>query len=213
MRNSDDVMVQKITDALPGTTAYIDELTPGVYTISVLAYYKASGNDGGAPTPQTFTYDCVSYYGKTTVEVFGGETKTTSLTMGSFNSTGSYPCVMIQSNAFDWNEGARHSYSCTVTGNGVNFTYTGEETAGNGKTYGYMICDNLDGIANYYWNQKKETFLEPGLTYTFDLTLTKSGWVGDEYLTLGTYKGRVSQKIEQSNYGNQYAHAITIWVN
>lgn len=209
VRNSYNEMSQKISGVTPGSTIVIDDLYPDTYTISVLAYQSTSGDDGYINNPTSFTYDSVSYYGRTTVTVYAGEEKEASIIMKPFDDSGSYPVVTIYppegenfftSGSFD--------YSCTVTGNGVNFTYTGEETGESGKTYGTMNCSYLNGIANYYWNQKKETFLEPGFTYTFNVTVTvtKSG----ESVT--TYRGSKTQVVEQSNSGNQFSHTIDIYV-
>lgn len=207
VRNSYNEMSQKISGVTPGSTIVIDDLYPDTYTISVLAYQSTSGNDGDSSNPTSFTYDSVSYYGRTTVTVYAGEEKEASIIMKTFDDSGSYPVVNIyheDGNFFTYN--GFFAYSCTVTGNGVNFTYTGEESGDNGNPYGTMICNNLNGIANYYWNQKKETFLEPGFTYTFNVTVTKSGDSG------ATYRGSKTQVVEQSNYGNQLSHTIDIYV-
>ena len=63
-----------------------------------------------------------------------------------------------------------------------------------------MSCSYLDGIPNYYWNQKKETFLEPGLTYTFNVTVKQKDVYGN---TIVTYTGSSTVPIKQSNYSNQ----------
>ena len=75
VRNSDNEMSQKISGATPGSTIVIDNLYPDTYTISVLAYHSTSGDDGNINNPTLFTYDRVSYYGKTTVTVYAGEEK------------------------------------------------------------------------------------------------------------------------------------------
>lgn len=207
VRNSYNEMSQKISGVTPGSTIVIDDLYPDTYTISVLAYQSTSGNNGDSSNPTSFTYDSVSYYGRTTVTVYAGEEKEASIIMKTFDDSGSYPVVNIyheDENFFTYN--GFFAYSCTVTGNGVNFTYTGEESGDNGNPYGTMICNNLNGIANYYWNQKKETFLEPGFTYTFNVTVTKSGD------SVTTYRGSKTQVVEQSNYGNQLSHTIDIYV-
>lgn len=206
VRNSDNEMSQKISGAKPGSTIVIDNLYPDTYTISVLAYHSVTGNDGSSENPRTFTYDSVSYYGKTTVTVYAGEKKETSITMRTFNNSGSYPTVNIYPYPDDENffTSLSFKYSCTVTGNGVSFTYTGDETGNDDKTYGTMYCSYLDGIPNYYWNQKKETFLEPGFTYTFNVIVTKHGYEGDSYNdNIATYTGSSTVPIKQSNYENQ----------
>ena len=206
VRNSDNEMSQKISGAKPGSTIVIDNLYPDTYTISVLAYNSTTGNDGDMSNPYTFTYDKVSYYGKTTVTVYAGEKKKTSITMSTFENSGSYPIVNIYPYPDDENffTSLSFKYSCTVTGNGVSFTYTGDETGYEGKTYGTMNCSYLNGIANYYWNQKKETFLEPGFTYTFNVIVTKHGYEGDNYNdNIATYTGSATVPIKQSNYQNQ----------
>lgn len=207
VRNSYNEMSQKISGVTPGSTIVIDDLYPDTYTISVLAYQSASGYDDNPNNPTSFTYDSVSYYGRTTVTVYAGEEKEASIIMKKFADSGSYPVVNIyheDENFFTYD--VFFAYSCTVTGNGVNFTYTGGESGDNGNRYGTMICNNLNGIANYYWNQKKETFLEPGFTYTFNVTVTKSG----DSVTI--YRGSKTQVVEQSNYENQFAHTIDIYV-
>ena len=202
VRNSDNEMSQKISGAKPGSTIVIDNLYPDTYTISVLAYHSVTGNDGSSENPRTFTYDSVSYYGKTTVTVYAGEKKETSITMRTFNNSGSYPTVNIYPYPDDENffTSLSFKYSCTVTGNGVSFTYTGDETGNDDKTYGTMYCSYLDGIPNYYWNQKKETFLEPGLTYTFNVTVKQKDVNGN---TIATYTGSSTVPIKQSNYEKQ----------
>lgn len=209
VRNSYNEMSQKISGVTPGSTIVIDDLYPDTYTISILAYQSTSGNDGDTNNPTYFTYDSVSYYGRTTVTVYAGEEKEASIIMKSFDDSGSYPIVNIYPDPEVENffTSGSFDYSCTVTGNGVNFTYTGEETGYESKTYGTMNCSYLNGIANYYWNHKKETFLEPGFTYTFNVTVTKSG----ESVTT-TYRGSKTQVVEQSNYGNQLSHTIDIYV-
>ena len=208
VRNSDNEMSQKISGATPGSTIVIDNLYPDTYTISVLAYHSTSGDDGNINNPTLFTYDRVSYYGKTTVTVYAGEEKEASIIMKTFANSGSYPIVNIYPYPGSENffTSGSFDYSCTVTGNGVNFTYTGGETGYASKTDGTMICCGLNGIANYYWNRKKETFLEPGFTYTFNVTVTKSGD------TVTTYRGSKTQVVEQSNYENQWQHTIDIYV-
>ena len=206
VRNSDNEMSQKISGVKPGSTIVIDDLYPDTYTISVLAYHSVTGDDGDMPNPSTFTYDSVSYYGKTTVTVYAGEKKETSITMSTFENSGSYPIVNIYPypNGENFFTSFSFKYSCTVTGNGVSFTYTGDETGHEGKSYGTMDCSYLNGIANYYWNQKKETFLEPGFTYTFNVIVTKRGYEGDNYnANIATYTGSATVLIEQSNYQNQ----------
>lgn len=202
VRNSDNEMSQKISGAKPGSTIVIDNLYPDTYTISVLAYHSVTGNDGSSENPRTFTYDSVSYYGKTTVTVYAGEKKETSITMRTFNNSGSYPTVNIYPYPDDENffTSLSFKYSCTVTGNGVSFTYTGDETGNDDKTYGTMYCSYLDGIPNYYWKQKKETFLEPGLTYTFNVTVKQKDVNGN---TIATYTGSSTVPIKQSNYEKQ----------
>lgn len=185
----------------------LDGMTSGTYTVSALAYKTASGNDGNSSDPQTFTYDAVMYYGAETIELLAGEKKSASLEMGTFNDTGTYPIVTIVPPTGAFEDGSILEYSCTVTGSNVNFTYTGSETTYDGKEYGTMIPSYLDGIANYYWNQKKETFLEPGFDYTFSVTVIKNDSEGD---TLATYTGSTTTTIEQSNCGNQGSHAITV---
>lgn len=206
VRNSYNEMSQKISGVTPGSTIVIDDLYPDTYTISVLAYQSASVDDGYINNLTSFTYDSVSYYGRTTVTVYAGEEKEASIIMKNFDNSGSYPIVNIYHEDENFFTSGSFYYSCTVTGNGVNFTYTGEETADYGKTYGTMICNNLNGIANYYWNQKKETFLEPGFTYTFNVTVTKSGD------SVTTYRGSKTQVVEQSNCANQEDHTIDIYV-
>lgn len=206
VRNSYNEMSQKISGVTPGSTIVIDDLYPDTYTISVLAYQSASVDDGNYNNPTLFAYDSVSYYGRTTVTVYAGEEKEASIIMKNFDNSGSYPIVNIYHEDENFFTSGSFYYSCTVTGNGVNFTYTGEETADYGKTYGTMICNNLNGIANYYWNQKKETFLEPGFTYTFNVTVTKSGD------SVTTYRGSKTQVVEQSNCANQEDHTIDIYV-
>lgn len=208
VRNSYNEMSQKISGVTPGSTIVIDDLYPDTYTISVLAYQSASGYDDNPNNPTSFTYDRVSYYGRTTVTVYAGEEKEASIIMKNFDNSGSYPIVTIYPDpeVDNFFTSGSFDYSCTVTGNGVNFTYTGGETGYDGKTYGTMICNNLNGIANYYWNQKKETFLEPGFTYTFNVTVTKSGDSG------ATYRGSKTQVVEQSNYDNHLSHTIDIYV-
>ena len=159
VRNSYNEMSQKISGVTPGSTIVIDDLYPDTYTISVLAYQSASVDDGNYSNPTFFTYDSVSYYGRTTVTVYAGEEKEASITMRTFDDSGSYPIVNIYHEGDNFFTSGSFDYSCTVTGNGVNFTYTGEETGCDGKTYGTMICNNLNGIANYYWNQKRKHFL------------------------------------------------------
>lgn len=205
VRNSYNEMSQKISGVTPGSTIVIDDLYPDTYTISVLAYYSTSVDDGNYNNPTYFTYDRVSYYGRTTVTVYAGEEKEASIIMKPFDDSGSYPVVNIyhkDENFFTYD--GFFAYSCTVTGNGVNFTYTGGESGDNGNRYGTMSCSNLNGIANYQWNHKKETFLEPGFTYTFNVTVTKNGDA--------TYRGSKTQVVEQSNYENQGAHTIDIYV-
>ena len=213
VRNSDKEMVQKISEAKPGSTITIDKLFPDTYMVSVLAYNTVSGDNGSSSNPITFTYDCVRYYGKTEVELSSGETKKAAITLGTFENTGSYQIITIlpqDSEAFK--TGQYLNYSCTVTGNGVNFTYTGGETPNSSKTEGTMNCSNLNGIANYYWNQKKETFLEPGLTYTFNVTVIKDVILADDSFGTVQYKGSTTAKVDQSNYGNQTSHEITVIV-
>ena len=207
VRNSDNEMSQKISGAKPGSTIVIDNLYPDTYTISVLAYHSVTGNDGSSENPRTFTYDSVSYYGKTTVTVYAGEKKETSITMRTFNNSGSYPFVNIYPAGENFFTNDTFDYSCTVTGNGVSFTYTGDESGYEGKSSGAMNCSYLDGIPNYYWNQKKETFLEPGLTYTFNVTVKQKNVEGD---TIATYTGSATVPINQSNYSNQ--DHITVYV-
>ncbi len=190
----------------------LDGMTSGTYTVSALAYKTASGDDGNSSDPQTFTYDAVMYYGAETIELLAGVKKSASLEMGTFNDTGTYPVVTIVPPTGAFEDGSILEYSCTVTGSNVNFTYTGSETTYEGKEYGTMNPSYLDGIANYYWNQKKETFLEPGFDYTFSVTVIKNGWEGDEWTTFATYTGSTTTTIEQSNYGNQGSHAITVKV-
>lgn len=202
VRNSDNEMSQKISGVKPGSTIVIDDLYPDTYTISVLAYHSVTGNDGDMPNPSTFTYDSVSYYGKTTVTVYAGEKKETSITMSTFENSGSYPIVHIYPAGENFFTTDTFDYSCTVTGNGVSFTYTGGETGDKEKSSGTMNCSYLNGIANYYWNQKKETFLEPGFTYTFNVIVTKHGYEGDND-NIATYTGSATVLIEQSNYQNQ----------
>lgn len=207
VRNSYNEMSQKISGVTPGSTIVIDDLYPDTYTISVLAYYSTSVDDGNYNNTTSFTYDRVSYYGRTTVTVYAGEEKEASIIMKNFDNSGSYPVVNIyheDENFFTYD--GFFAYSCTVTGNGVNFTYTGGESGDNGNRYGTMSCSNLNGIANYQWNHKKETFLEPGFTYTFNVTVTKSG----ESVT--TYRGSKTQVVEQSNYENHLSHTIDIYV-
>ena len=206
VRNSDNEMSQKISGVTPGSTIVIDDLYPDTYTISVLAYQSTSGNDGNTSNPTSFTYDSVNYYGKTTVTVYAGEEKEASIIMKSFENSGSYPIVTIYPEGENFFTSGSFDYSCTVTGNGVNFTYTGAESGEETKTCGTMICSDLNGIANYYWNRKKETFLEPGFTYTFNVTVTKSGD------SVATYRGSKTQVVEQSNYENQWQHTIDIYV-
>lgn len=200
VRNSDNEMSQKISGAKTGSTIVIDNLYPDTYTISVLAYYSETGNDGNSENPRTFTYDKISYYGKTTVTVYAGEKKETSITMRTFNNSGSYPFVDIYPAGENFFTNDTFDYSCTVTGNGVSFTYTGDESGYEGKSSGAMTCSYLDGIPNYDWNQKKETFLEPGLTYTFNVTVKQKDVYGN---TKVTYTGSSTVPIKQSNYSNQ----------
>ena len=200
VRNSDNEMSQKISGAKPGSTIVIDNLYPDTYTISVLAYNSTTGNDGDMSNPYTFTYDKVSYYGKTTVTVYAGEKKKTSITMSTFENSGSYPFVYIYPAGENFFTNDTFDYSCTVTGNGVSFTYTGGETGDNNKTSGAMTCSYLNGVPNYNWNQKKETFLEPGLTYTFNVTVKQKDVNGN---TKATYTGSSTVPINQSNYSNQ----------
>jgi len=204
VRNSYNEMSQKISGVTPGSTIVIDDLYPDTYTISVLAYYSTSIDDGNYNNTTSFTYDRVSYYGRTTVTVYAGEKKEASITMRTFDKSGSYPVVTIYPEGENFFTDGAFTYSCTVTGNGVNFTYTGGETGEDTKTCGTMSCSNLNGIANYQWNHKKETFLEPGFTYTFNVTVTKNGDA--------TYRGSKTQVVEQSNYENQFAHTIDIYV-
>ena len=213
VRNSDNEMSQKISGAKTGSTIVIDNLYPDTYTISVLAYHSVTRSDGSLENTRTFTYDSVSYYGKTTVTVYAGEKKETSITMRTFENSGSYPIVNIYPYHDDekFFTSLSFKYSCTVTGNGVSFTYKGDETGYEGKTYGTMNCSYLNGIANYYWNQKKETFLEPGFTYTFNVIVTKHGYEGDNYIdNIATYTGSSTVPIKQSNYENQ--DCISVYV-
>ena len=213
VRNSDREMVQQISGVTPGSTVTIDKLFPDTYMVSVLAYKTASGNNGASTNTIYFTYDCVTYYGKTEVELSAGETKSASITLGAFNDTGTYQIIYIipqDGEAFE--SGQMLNYSCSVTGNGVNFTYTGSETPCTDKSQGTMICSQLNGIANYYWNQKKETFLEPGLTYTFNVTVIKDIILPDGSLGTVQYQGSSTAKVDQSNYENQNSHAITVYV-
>ena len=134
VRNSDNEMSQKISGVTPGSTIVIDDLYPDTYTISVLAYQSTSGDDGNTSNPTSFTYDSVSYYGRTTVTVYAGEEKEASITMRTFENSGSYPVVTIYPEGENFFTSGSFEYSCTVTGNGVNFTYTGGESGEETKT-------------------------------------------------------------------------------
>ena len=198
VRNSDNKMTQKVSGAAPGSTIYIDGLLPDTYTISVLAYESANGDDGDMDNPRSFTYDRVNYYGKASVTVNAGESKDAAITIGKAENTGSYPVVELNSDDETVFSGI-YTCSCTVTGNGVNFTYTSSSS--------HLDPNYLDGIPNYYWNYKKETFLEPGFDYTFKATVTKTDESG-----VVTYSGSKTVTIEQSSYGDQNDHKIYITV-
>lgn len=193
VRNSDNEMNQKITGATPGSTVTIDNLNPDTYKISVLAYYANGSND------------IVSYYGITTVEVRPKQETLAAVTMRDFDNSGSYPAVNIYPSGTNFFTAGFFDFSCTVTGNGVNFTYTGSATGYDGKVSGFMGPTQLDGIPNNYWHNKKETFLEPGFAYTFNITVTKN--------SSEIHSGSLTKIIEQSNYQNQNDHTINVYVN
>ena len=68
-----------------------------------------------------------------------------------------------------------------------------------------MIPTQLNGIDNYYWYSKKETFLEPGFAYTFSVTVTKN--------SSEIHRGSLTKIVEQSNYSNQNDHPINVYVD
>lgn len=197
VRNSQNEMiltkdVESIEDQI-----LIEELAPDLYTVSVLGYYSVS-NDS-----------IVSYYGQTKISLSSNESKTETIELGEFENSGTYICVYINPiNAAlsEWATlGSNNQYSCTITGNGVNFTTTGYETVGNGNDYGYMTPNE--------WNSLKGKFLEPGFAYTFDVTVTKEGWVDDTWVDeIRKYHGSTTQIVEESNYSNQNSHAVTVEV-
>ena len=148
------------------------------------------------------------------VELKPNETKELSITLGSFQNTGTYPSFYIYpEGSANFSTDSSYTMTCTVSGNGVNFTFTGGETGGalENRTPVYLAMSdptNLDGIANYYWNQKKETFLEPGLSYTFDVTVVQTPSSG----AITTYHGRATKTVEQSTYESQDGHRIKLYV-
>ncbi|MBQ1590930.1 MAG: hypothetical protein II077_02680, partial [Treponema sp.] len=147
----------------------------------------------------------VSYYGITTVEVRPKQETLAAVTMRDFDNSGSYPAVNIYPSGTNFFTAGFFDFSCTVTGNGVNFTYTGSATGYDGKVSGFMGPTQLDGIPNNYWHNKKETFLEPGFAYTFNITVTKN--------SSEIHSGSLTKIIEQSNYQNQNDHTINVYVN
>lgn len=209
VRDSRNEIVQKMSGLAPGSEVFIDGLLSDKYTISVLAYREASGSDGGSPNQINFSYDSVQFYNKTNVQVLAGQTSDASITLDDFENTGTYPVLHIyppDSTAFTEGGGSLPA-SVTVTGGDVNFTYTGGgDTVGSlSSVYLVIIPSQLNGISNYYWHQKKETFLEPDFEYTFNVTVQNTG-------TGRIYTGSVTARVQQGNYGNQSEHAINITV-
>lgn len=205
IRDSNNEMSQKLTVDNIEIPVLIENLPQDNYTISVLAYYSNLNVDGDGGEP----YDDVTYYGKTSTELSAGENKSANVELRDFSSSGTYICVNIQpinSAAEEWAKlGSKNQYSCTITGNGVNFTIEGEETVGNGNNYGYMTPGS--------WNSHKDKFLEPGFAYTFDVTVIKAGWVDNAWVEkIREYHGTKTQIVEESNYSNQSSHKVTVEV-
>ena len=201
IRDSNNEMSQILTVDNIENPVLIENLPQDNYTISVLAYYL---NVDGAED-----YNDVTYYGKTSTELSASENKSANVELRDFSSSGTYICVNIQpinSAAEKWGVlGSNNKYSCTITGNGVNFTTEGLETVGNGNNYGYMTPGS--------WNSHKDKFLEPGFAYTFDVTVIKEGWVDNAWVDkIEEYHGSTTQIVEESNYSNQSSHEVTVVV-
>ena len=201
IRDSNNEMSQKLTVDNIENPVLIENLPQDNYTISVLAYYLNVDGDEH--------YDDVTYYGKTSTELSAGENKSANVELRNFEDSGTYICVNIQPinlAAEEWATlGSKNKYSCTITGNGVNFTTEGLETVGNGNNYGYMTPGS--------WNSHKDKFLEPGFAYTFDVTVIKEGWVDNAWVDkIEEYHGSTTQIVEESNYSNQSSHEVTVVV-
>lgn len=195
VRNSSNEMLQKFSVESIDSPIVIENLYPDTYTVSVL----------GCATFSDVSY--VYYYQKTTIAVSSGENKSSELTLGNINDTGTYIVISIQPQgqaATDWaTVGSTNNYSCTITGNGVNFTVEDYETVGNGNNYG--------SISPSEWSSVKDKFLEPGFEYTFDVTVTKKGSVDSTWNdSIAVYTGSTTAIAEQSNYENQGSHAVTV---
>ncbi len=196
VRNSQNEMILTKNVESIEEQILIEELDPDSYTISVLGYYSQESGDVAF----------VTYYGQTTINLSSNENKTSAIVLGDFESTGTYQVINIKPvGEADFKTGSLLSYSCTIIGNGVNFTFTGEETPNENKMGGTMNPNS--------WNTIKDKFLEPGFEYTFDVTVTKGGWEGEVYNhNMATYTGSTTEVVEQSNYENQGVHAITVEV-
>ena len=194
VRNSNNEMIQKFSVDNIDSPIAIENLPSDTYRISVL----------GCATWSDVEY--VYYYQKANIVVSSGENKSSDIVLGNFTDNGTYIVIFIQPQgeaAERWSQGSNNCYSCTITGNGVNFTIEDSETAGNGNTSG---CLNPDS-----WNSIKDKFLEPGLEYLFSVSVRKEGWENDNWNSnMATYTGSTTKIVEQSNYENQGSHAVTV---